>query len=461
MAIAAKKVETCGGESINSLPDEVLGQILSFVPTKIAASASVLSKRWRNLLPLAQNLDFDESANRGSTASGRGFLDFVERTLVSMGDSPIKTVSLRGISYIDDSRYNHLVGNVLGRGILELHLASSCIRYIEPEFFFSKTLVKLTLSDGYNDQNKPFPGGVLFPALKSLSLIRVWFDDFLYGDDLYECLLSSPLLEEFNICDDDPLQSGCLKRVRSSSIQRISLFHRCHDREACSWVLFETPNLVYLDYSGHVAENYVVELDSLVEARLDLVLWKHNDSVPPLYDSTTWGDAWGADKLIAAISNVVTLHLSADSLEVFYCCSTSMPEFNNLAKLSFESHKERHWQVLPLLLENAPNLETLVIKGLVHKITKECGDVCVCERVTKKRKKQSCLLSCQVKVLQIYEYGGSCRELKQMRHFMENLRCLEVVKVKLQVDMQDNSSLTNKLQKLFHTASSKCKIQFI
>ncbi|CAH2078472.1 unnamed protein product [Thlaspi arvense] len=455
MAIADKKVETCGGGSINSLPDEVLGQILSLVPTKLAASTSVLSKRWRNLLPLVHSVDFDESANGGSTASGRGFLGLVERTLASMGGVPIKKVSLKGISYIDYSRYNHLVGDVLGRGTLELHLSSSCIRYIVPEFFFSKTLVKLTLSDGFNDQREPFPGGVLFPALKSLSLFRVWFDAFFYGDDLYECLLSSPLLEELNICDDDPLQSDSLKDVRSSSIQRISIFHRCHDREAHRWVSLETPNLVYLDYSGHVAETYDVELDSLVEARLDLVLWKHNGS-------TTWGDAWGgANQLITAISNVVTLHLSADSLEVFYCCSTSMPEFNNLAKLSFESHKERHWQVLPLLLKNAPNLETLVIKGLVHKITKGCGDVCVCKRVTKINKKESCLLSCQVKVLQIYEYGGSCRELKQMRHFMENLRCLEVVKVKLQVDMQDNLSLTNKLKKLFHTASSKGKIHFI
>ncbi|XP_010491205.1 PREDICTED: F-box/LRR-repeat protein At2g29930-like isoform X2 [Camelina sativa] len=205
-------------------------------------------------------------------------------------------------------------------------------------------------------------------------------------------------------------------------------------------------------------------------SRLDWILYYGSImiiyNIPPVdeyyeYDSTK-GDAWGdATKLVEAIRNVVTLHLSADSLEVFHCCCKSMSEFNNLVTLSFESHEERDWQVLPLLLQKSPNLETLVVKGLVHKITKGCGDVCACKRVRKKRKKKiSCLLSCGVKVLKVYGYGGSCRELKQMRHFMENLRCLEVVKVKVEVDKQDKK-YTDGLMKLLQTAASKCKIQFI
>lgn len=337
--MAAKKVETC---SINSLPDEVLCHILTFLPTKLAASTLILSKRWRNLLPLVHNLDFDDSMflypdRTSATSNGTaGFLEFIDRTLSLLGDSPLNKVSLKWKYYMSYDWYIPLIRNVLQRGTLELHLSSPSDPNIDPEFFFSKTLVKLTLSHGSYTLVRYPSDGVLFPALKILSLVQVSCDGFA-GSDLYECFLNCcPLLEEVNIFAGDPLDAACWrKHIWGSTLQRISVFYRCNDLECHSLVAFNTPNLVYLDYSSYVAQDYHFNMDSLVEARLDLILWKYNAYIGPVdyyyeYDSTK-GDAWGdATELIAAIRNVVTLHLRSLSyrltlsLSLFSSCPLNL-----------------------------------------------------------------------------------------------------------------------------------------
>ncbi|KAL0740829.1 hypothetical protein Bca4012_082342 [Brassica carinata] len=145
-----------------------------------------------------------------------------------------------------------------------------------------------------------------------------------------------------------------------------------------------------------------------------------------------------------------------------------MPVFHKLVTLSFESDKERGWQVVPLLLNNSPNLETLLIKGLVHRVTDRCGDACVCIARKKMEGEEVCCLStCQVKVLKILGYGGTSRELNQMKHFFGNLKYLETVKVGVQAEnrREDNNvnknyqRITNALTKL-PRASSNCQIHF-
>ncbi|XP_056859100.1 F-box/LRR-repeat protein At1g48400-like isoform X2 [Raphanus sativus] len=168
--------------------------------------------------------------------------------------------------------------------------------------------------------------------------------------------------------------------------------------------------------------------------------------------------------LVAAIRNITTLHLSPDSLEVFHFCCESMPMFNNLLNLSIKSNKQKGWQGMPLLLKSCPILQTLLFKGLVHKVTNRCGDACVCspspsqKKMKMKKKVECCLWTCRVKVLEISDYGGRFRELKQMRHFLGNLECLETVKVG--VDPDKNSEFVRANVTALPRLSSKCTIQF-
>jgi len=99
-----------------------------------------------------------------------------------------------------------------------------------------------------------------------------------------------------------------------------------------------------------------------------------------------------------------------------------------------------------------------MLQGLDHYITNRCGDVCVCydtdESIT------SCLSSSQVKVLEILSYQGTTRELNQMKHFLEKLPCLELVKICV-VNNSNNLQTTMEMRNLMMLprASSKCKIQ--
>lgn len=128
----------------------ILGKILSLLPTKLAASTSILSKRWTNLLLLVYTLDFDDSIllypDRDTEEEERRcFSDFVDKTVDLLPTCPIKSFSLNGRRY-KKSRVDGWIGTALQRNLSVLHLR--CPHRIDrhTEFLFqSKTLTKLTL----------------------------------------------------------------------------------------------------------------------------------------------------------------------------------------------------------------------------------------------------------------------------------------------------------------------------
>ncbi|KAG7656781.1 FBD domain [Arabidopsis suecica] len=378
------------------------------------------------------------------------------------------------------------------RGLLELHLHAVSFLFIERELFTSKTLVKLTLSTGYDFEAER----VFLPALKSLYLL---IDSGIDYDNHCRLLDGCPALEELFIRDaDHDCPPCCGSVVKSASIKRlVVLVNLPNKRDSHDYAYFEAPSLVYLDYSSYVYETYqIVGLDSLVEARLSLKIWdyydynydyEYDDESGDYYFSSSddegrsycysyvdderkepiFGDV---TNLVAGITNITTLHLAPDSLEAFYFCCESMPVFNKLLNLFIESNKDKGWQGMPLLLKSCPILHTLVFKGLVHRVTNKCGDACACIPKKEKRenekknrkiveKQLSCLWTCQVKVLEISKYDGSFQELKQMGHLLGKLGCLESVKVGVHADNNTEFLQANLLA--LPRLSSKCNnIQF-
>ncbi|KAG7532975.1 F-box domain [Arabidopsis thaliana x Arabidopsis arenosa] len=476
-----ESVSIVSRDLISSLPDEILGKILSSLPTKVAVSTSVLSKSWRNLLPLVDSLNFDDSIflypeRDDEEARCVFFSDFVDKTVALLSTCPIKSFSVNG--RYEKPRVNGWIRTAMQRGLSELHLR--CRHQIDRDadfFFWSKTLVKLTLSNGCRIKYVPKKEGfVIFPSLKSLSLGDVAICHAHFDNLMASC----PGLEEVFIRNGDgqPFPPSWTGLVSGDFMKRLVIYShvpkytKFYKKEE---VWLDTSNLVYFDYSSYVSNFYVMcDMDSLVEARLDLRLWEstiqyddYDDDYFPMNDFRTFGNV---SHLLGAIGpNVKTLHLSSDSLEAIYFCCNFYVMFNNLVTLSFESHKDKGWQGVPRLLKNAPNLQNLVIKGLVHRATGRCGNVCPCFHLKRNFKaclcrscelsRVSCLTTMPVKVLEISGYGGTRREIQQMRLFLGKLKCLELVKIGVQQEA-DNNDLRLNLMAL-PRLSTKCNIQFI
>ncbi|CAH2035963.1 unnamed protein product [Thlaspi arvense] len=282
----------------------------------------------------------------------------------------------------------------MGRGLLELHLHAAPIAGVGlvTELLTSNTLVKLTISGSCDLK----VGRVFLPALKSLSLLSVNMIDHPNYSRLVD---GCPVLEDLFIRDGEQPGSGSF--VESASIKRLVVFTKCrpvYRDVAHDLICFEAPSLVYLDYSSYVSESYeFIDLNLLVEVRLSLKLWESTNDIDYSDDDDDDDDDDDEDddydyddddddddddlksfygkqkpvifgdvtKLVEGICNITILHLSPNSLETFHFCCKSMPVFNNLLSLSIESHEEKGWQVMPLLLKSCPNLHTLAIKVLV------------------------------------------------------------------------------------------------
>ncbi|XP_010512148.1 PREDICTED: F-box/LRR-repeat protein At4g14103-like [Camelina sativa] len=483
---------------ISDLPEALCCHILSFLPTKEAASTSVLSKKWRYLFANVPNLDFDDSVyvnpreerkfptsprevtrmfyerkNKVSTS----FMDFVDRVLALQGNSPLHKLSLKVTDGVDPLRINSWIDNVLERGVsdLDLDIGLESEFFLTSKIFLSKTLVELKLTFGYSPTLDV--KDVHLPKLKTLYL-NVESEE--HGFGLTKLLSGCHMLEDL-VLDEI---SRCIWDDASVSVTTLKRLTCCWEDRAydnATSVSLDTPNLVYLKFTDTIADKYLkVNFNSLVEAHINLRMSEEQMGLTDFLEEATFEDlqihyseGYGENDLIGnatefimGLCNVKILSLSANTLRVLTYSCEAIPLFNNLTHLTIESKPKIGWQSLPALLKNSPNLETLVFQGLVHKAMDSCGDVCLCKPCEEGI--PSCLSSSPVKVLKILKFGEIGHyydgiDIRQIKYFLETMPNLEqmILYYDTPVD-KDVIEVSSQLERLVSkVASSKCIVQVI
>lgn len=210
-----------------------------------------------------------------------------------------------------------LISSVLKHGVVNVEL-SLCVgeEYSLPsEIFTCKTIVALKLEFGFyiDPPEKSF-----LPALETLSLSGVRFNN--HCDCAFKRLLSAcPVLVELVLREMEWEYWKWSRTVSSPTLERLTIkrenFYGFEGSDFGS-ITFDTPSLVFLEYYDFVPDEYpFVNLDSLVEAKFDLVLMvDHTWKGEVVGDSDT--SSSNPTNLLKGLKNVQILTLTTDSLAV-------------------------------------------------------------------------------------------------------------------------------------------------
>ncbi|XP_018490205.1 FBD-associated F-box protein At4g10400-like [Raphanus sativus] len=253
-------------DRISGLSDELLLKILMLVPTKVAASISILSKRWEYLWMWLPKLDYDH--RDCSKPESKRLQCFLDHNLPLHRAPVIESFRLE----LDSSRFKP--------ECIKMWVAiavSHCLRKLEIRYesksnilpsnmYICKSLVVLKLG---GDILLDVPRMVSLPSLKTMKLQSVRF----FNEETLQRLLSScPILEDLvvDLREDDTTRK---LTVAVPSLQSLSLYiPKSHEIDG---YVIVTPAVKYFklvddNYKSHYC--LIEHMPNLIEAHLDVSL---------------------------------------------------------------------------------------------------------------------------------------------------------------------------------------------
>ncbi|GAB2298155.1 hypothetical protein Dimus_032226 [Dionaea muscipula] len=384
-------------DRLSSLPEDVLGHILSFLGTKFAVRTSILSRRWMFLYTFATSLDF-YCHTRIPTPS---FINSTSRVLMHQKGN-IKKFTLLMSHYDGRKGYSHvtsLIAAAISRGVEKLNLLfnvhvvddwalPSCL-------FFSQTLVTFDLT--VRSTFPVIPSFVWLPSLKILRVSDIQFSD---SSSLTRFFNGCPLLQDLSLdlCIWEDEQVYTIPALMLRSLRIIT-----DSDPTGSKVEFDVPRLEHFKFCGDVSELYCIHSSSaLATADISVNQGSQSDLVI---------------SLIRNLSNVTRVALSIFGKVELDEGSSSCPElptFGNLSSLVVSlMQPELPWhtrRLLHHLLTNSPNMETLVFREgfkYWHSVVSEFI-----------RSPTFIWTLHQLKVIRVHGYSGRAKEIEMVTWFL-------------------------------------------
>ncbi|CAE6076748.1 unnamed protein product [Arabidopsis arenosa] len=300
------------------------------------------------------------------------------------------------------------------RGVVEfdLYITSEYEYPLPPEVLMTKTLVRLKLAG--TDEFTVDVGEVFLPKLKTLHLTAISFGD--EGGPPFAKLISA-----------------------------------CHALEELVMIKMMWDYWEFCSVSNPFLKRVTIDCENIDENPKSV--FDARDLVNSHHGYKRCKGANAADFMMG-ICNVKTMYLSSEALEDY-----SFKDTNECYGDQGDTCQCKPWYGTPVWLSSSP---VKILKRLLHKYNKACGNVCCCKRP----KHPSCLSSSPVKVLKIFlfedndEEDGS--EMRQIKYFLEKMPRLEELIVYYNTSYDPAVlELSKKLQKIPKIASPKCKIQVI
>lgn len=331
-----------GRDRISELPEHLITQILSYLPTKDSVKTSVVATQWKSLWLNVPGLDLN--CSNFPHEEDEVVLSFVDRFLEFNSEARLSKVKVKP-SHLEINGLTDRIGTAVNLGAQHVDVESSvfyrdantleypCVEFMPLNLFTSKTLVSLKLTySGLRD-----PGFVFMPRLRFMELLGVFWQDTMNVEKLVS---GCPVLEELTLLRDMESnfqnEDDVFMRVRSRSLKRFCVPFKhgfCCSSRVKSTLEIDAPGLEYLSLKEDHFDRIVVKnLTSLFMVDLDIKFVVEYGVFLDPEDLSKRNEVSG---FLAGISSVRHMIISQKTVKVKNKLSTLFRQIGNPSLASF------------------------------------------------------------------------------------------------------------------------------